>query len=150
MRWSRPARSPRRAALTGVDALTAARNGSPGSRAQAGNREIAERLFVTEKTVEGHLAAAYRKLGIGSRSQLAASALQTDPLEPLASGRMSVLDRFRLDGKVAVVTGASAGLGEAFAVGLAERRRQRRRRPPCRPPEGTARPGRGARRRCSR
>jgi NAD(P)-dependent dehydrogenase (short-subunit alcohol dehydrogenase family) len=33
---------------------------------------------------------------------------------------MSVLDRFRLDGKVAVVTGASSGLGEAFAVGLAE------------------------------
>jgi NAD(P)-dependent dehydrogenase (short-subunit alcohol dehydrogenase family) len=33
---------------------------------------------------------------------------------------MSVLDRFRLDGKVAVVTGASSGLGAAFAVGLAE------------------------------
>ena len=33
---------------------------------------------------------------------------------------MSVLDRFRLDGKVAVVTGASSGLGAAFAVGLAD------------------------------
>jgi NAD(P)-dependent dehydrogenase (short-subunit alcohol dehydrogenase family) len=33
---------------------------------------------------------------------------------------MSVLDRFRLDGKVAVVTGASSGLGVAFARGLAE------------------------------
>ena len=33
---------------------------------------------------------------------------------------MSVLDRFRLDGKIAVVTGASSGLGAAFAVGLAE------------------------------
>jgi NAD(P)-dependent dehydrogenase (short-subunit alcohol dehydrogenase family) len=33
---------------------------------------------------------------------------------------MPVLDRFRLDGKVAVVTGASSGLGAAFAVGLAE------------------------------
>lgn len=33
---------------------------------------------------------------------------------------MSVLDRFRLDGKVAVVTGASAGLGVAFAKALAE------------------------------
>jgi NAD(P)-dependent dehydrogenase (short-subunit alcohol dehydrogenase family) len=33
---------------------------------------------------------------------------------------MSVLDRFRLDGKVAVVTGASSGLGTAFAKGLAE------------------------------
>jgi NAD(P)-dependent dehydrogenase (short-subunit alcohol dehydrogenase family) len=33
---------------------------------------------------------------------------------------MNVLDRFRLDGKVAVVTGASSGLGVAFAEGLAE------------------------------
>lgn len=33
---------------------------------------------------------------------------------------MSVLDRFRLNGKVALVTGASSGLGAGFAVGLAE------------------------------
>src|SRR5215213_5103581 len=33
---------------------------------------------------------------------------------------MSVIDRFRLDGKVAVVTGASSGLGTAFALGLAD------------------------------
>ncbi|MEY3116045.1 MAG: hypothetical protein RL611_759 [Actinomycetota bacterium] len=33
---------------------------------------------------------------------------------------MGVLDRFRLDGKVAVVTGASSGLGVAFAKALAE------------------------------
>jgi NAD(P)-dependent dehydrogenase (short-subunit alcohol dehydrogenase family) len=33
---------------------------------------------------------------------------------------MTVLDRFRLDGKVAVVTGASSGLGVAFAKALAE------------------------------
>ncbi len=33
---------------------------------------------------------------------------------------MSVLDLFRLDGKVAVVTGASSGLGVAFAQALAE------------------------------
>jgi NAD(P)-dependent dehydrogenase (short-subunit alcohol dehydrogenase family) len=32
----------------------------------------------------------------------------------------SILDRFRLDGKVAIVTGASSGLGVAFATGLAE------------------------------
>lgn len=31
-----------------------------------------------------------------------------------------ILDRFRLDGKVALVTGASAGLGAAMAVALAE------------------------------
>jgi NAD(P)-dependent dehydrogenase (short-subunit alcohol dehydrogenase family) len=33
---------------------------------------------------------------------------------------MPILDRFRLDGKVAIVTGASAGLGVAIAQGLAE------------------------------
>jgi NAD(P)-dependent dehydrogenase (short-subunit alcohol dehydrogenase family) len=33
---------------------------------------------------------------------------------------MSILDRFRLDGKVAVVTGASSGLGVAFSKALAE------------------------------
>jgi NAD(P)-dependent dehydrogenase (short-subunit alcohol dehydrogenase family) len=33
---------------------------------------------------------------------------------------MGVLERFRLDGKTAIVTGASSGLGVAFAVALAE------------------------------
>jgi len=33
---------------------------------------------------------------------------------------MNILDRFRLDGKVAVVTGASSGLGVAFAQALAQ------------------------------
>ncbi|GGP72918.1 SDR family NAD(P)-dependent oxidoreductase [Saccharothrix coeruleofusca] len=33
---------------------------------------------------------------------------------------MSILDKFRLDGRVAIVTGASSGLGVAFAKGLAE------------------------------
>jgi 2-deoxy-D-gluconate 3-dehydrogenase len=32
----------------------------------------------------------------------------------------SILDKFRLDGKVAMVTGASRGLGQAMAIGLAE------------------------------
>jgi len=31
-----------------------------------------------------------------------------------------ILDRFKLDGRVALVTGAARGLGQAFAVGLAE------------------------------
>jgi DNA-binding CsgD family transcriptional regulator len=65
---------PRRAALTGAAALTAAQERVARLAAGGlGNREIAERLFVTEKTVEGHLGAAYRKLGIGSRSQLEAA-----------------------------------------------------------------------------
>jgi len=33
---------------------------------------------------------------------------------------MGIVDAFRLDGKVVVVTGASSGLGAAFAAGLAE------------------------------
>ncbi len=36
------------------------------------NREIAQTLFVTEKTVEAHLSSAYRKLGIHARGELAA------------------------------------------------------------------------------
>jgi len=36
------------------------------------NRDIAQSLFVTPKTVEVHLSSAYRKLDIGSRTQLAA------------------------------------------------------------------------------
>ena len=35
------------------------------------NREIAQALFLTEKTVENHLGSSYRKLDIRSRPQLA-------------------------------------------------------------------------------
>ena len=35
------------------------------------NREIAQALFVTEKTIETHLRSVFRKLAIGSRSQIA-------------------------------------------------------------------------------
>jgi NAD(P)-dependent dehydrogenase (short-subunit alcohol dehydrogenase family) len=38
----------------------------------------------------------------------------------IGGAAMTVLDRFRLDGKVAIVTGASSGLGVAFARALAE------------------------------
>ena len=34
------------------------------------NKDIAQALFVTTKTVEVHLSNVYRKLGIGSRSEL--------------------------------------------------------------------------------
>jgi DNA-binding NarL/FixJ family response regulator len=35
------------------------------------NRDIAQALFVTPKTIEVHLSSVYRKLGIASRAQLA-------------------------------------------------------------------------------
>jgi DNA-binding NarL/FixJ family response regulator len=41
------------------------------------NREIAQALFVTLRTVEMHLSNAFRKLGISSRTQLA-TALAAD------------------------------------------------------------------------
>jgi DNA-binding CsgD family transcriptional regulator len=63
--------------LTGPDALTAAewrvcRQAAEGQT----NRELAQTLFVTEKTVERHLSSAYAKLGIRSRVQLAAAISQ--------------------------------------------------------------------------
>ncbi len=69
----------RRARSTGPASLTEAQH-QVARLASAGltNREIAERLFVTIKTVETHLVAVYRKLGIGGRDQLA-SALGTEP-----------------------------------------------------------------------
>jgi DNA-binding CsgD family transcriptional regulator len=63
---------PRRLALTGVDALTPSERRVADMAAQGPtNREIAQALFVTPKTVEVHLSSVYRKLGISSRSQLA-------------------------------------------------------------------------------
>jgi DNA-binding NarL/FixJ family response regulator len=63
---------PRSTALSGPDALTASER-RVASLAADGltNRDIAQRLFVTPKTVEVHLSASYRKLGIASRRELA-------------------------------------------------------------------------------
>ena len=63
-----------RPALTGVDALTASEH-RIASMAAAGmrNRDIAQALFVTIKTVETHLGHIYDKLNLTGRTQLAAA-----------------------------------------------------------------------------
>ena len=62
---------PRRAVLSGVDALTASERRVAGLAAQgATNREIAQALFVTARTVEGHLTHVFRKLDLSSREEL--------------------------------------------------------------------------------
>jgi DNA-binding CsgD family transcriptional regulator len=63
---------PRTTALAGVLALTASerRVADLASDGQT-NRDIAQTLYVTPKTVEVHLSNAYRKLGITSRRDLA-------------------------------------------------------------------------------
>ncbi len=65
---------PRPAALTGVVSLSAQeRRVAELAAGGEGNREIAQALFVTPKTVEAHLSSTYRKLGVRSRHELAAA-----------------------------------------------------------------------------
>ena len=62
---------PRTTALAGVLALTASeRRVADLAAGGQTNRDIAQTLYVTPKTVEVHLSNAYRKLGIASRHEL--------------------------------------------------------------------------------
>jgi DNA-binding CsgD family transcriptional regulator len=63
---------PRRDLLTGPQALTPAEH-RVAALAAAGhtNREIAEQLYITLRTVEHHLTHAFQKLQIATRAQLA-------------------------------------------------------------------------------
>jgi DNA-binding CsgD family transcriptional regulator len=66
---------PRRAALSGAEALTGSERRVVELAARGlSNRDIAQQLFVTERTVEVHLTNAYRKLGVSSRRELTATA----------------------------------------------------------------------------
>ena len=63
---------PRRAPLTGVESLTASERRVAELAAQGlTNREIAQALFVTARTVEGHLTRTFQKLDLRSREDLA-------------------------------------------------------------------------------
>jgi len=62
---------PRRIVRTGADALTASERRVARMAAEGmTNREIAQALFVTMRTVEVHLTHAYQKLGVSSREKL--------------------------------------------------------------------------------
>ncbi len=62
---------PRKLVLSGAESLTPSeRRVAEMAAENMTNKDIAQALFVTTKTVEVHLSNVYRKLGIGSRQQL--------------------------------------------------------------------------------
>lgn len=78
---------PRRDALSGPDALTPAEH-RVATLAAGGynNREIAERLYVTQRTVETHLTHAFQKLSIDNRNELTAHVNVDTAINPSPSG----------------------------------------------------------------
>jgi DNA-binding CsgD family transcriptional regulator len=71
---------PRRVVLIGVDSLTASeRRIAEFASEGLTNREIAQSLFITDRTVEGHLTSVFRKLRLDSRDQLAAALAPAAP-----------------------------------------------------------------------
>ena len=73
---------PRRPFTTGVHALTPSELRVARLAAQPmANRDIAQALFITTKTVSDHLSSAYRKLNISSRIELARAMTAHAPLE---------------------------------------------------------------------
>jgi DNA-binding CsgD family transcriptional regulator len=71
---------PRRGAQTGLEALTPSERRVAELAADGmSNPEIAQALFVTLNTVEGHLRHAYQKLSISSRGQLPAALRSAAP-----------------------------------------------------------------------
>ena len=76
---------PRRVVLTGLESLTASeRRVAELAGEGLTNREIAQTLFVTARTVEGHLTNVFRKLRLHSRDQVA-GALAGEVLATAAS-----------------------------------------------------------------
>ena len=96
---------PRKVLQTGLDALTASERRVAQLAADGmSNKEIAQTLFVTIKTVEVHLSHAYRKLEISSRAQLDKALLTPAP---------SPAPRFRL-----IARRPPSGRGRRFGASL--------------------------------
>jgi DNA-binding CsgD family transcriptional regulator len=73
---------PRRVVLTGLESLTASELRIAEFAGQGlTNREIAQTLFVTARTVEGHLTSIFRKLQLHSRTELSAVLAGLGPLQ---------------------------------------------------------------------
>jgi len=71
---------PRRPLLSGVDALTASeRRVAELAAGSMTNRQIAEAVFVSPKTVETHLRNVFQKLGISSRKELRSALAGGEP-----------------------------------------------------------------------
>src|SRR6202012_253518 len=78
---------PRRASLSGPGSLTPAELRTAEMAASGmSNRDIAQALFVSTKTVETQLSQAYAKLRIGSRAELAQALAGSDGAEPQGTG----------------------------------------------------------------
>jgi DNA-binding CsgD family transcriptional regulator len=72
---------PRRVVLTGLDSLTASeRRVAELAGEGLTNREIAQTLFITARTVEGHLTSVFRKLMLDSRDELPAALAGSAPV----------------------------------------------------------------------
>jgi DNA-binding CsgD family transcriptional regulator len=72
---------PRRIVLTGLDSLTASERRIAELASQGlTNREIAQMLFVTARTIEGHLTSVFRKLLVDSRDELPAALASGAPV----------------------------------------------------------------------
>ena len=72
---------PRRVVLTGLESLTASERRIAELASQSlTNREIAQQLFITDRTVEGHLTSVFRKLRLESRTELATALAQNVPV----------------------------------------------------------------------
>jgi DNA-binding CsgD family transcriptional regulator len=71
---------PRRLVMSGVESLTPSERRTAALAAEGlTNKEIAQTLFVTPRTVEMHLSNAFRKLDIATRTQLPAALAASAP-----------------------------------------------------------------------